>query len=83
MLQGSFEPFPAGSPSKGAPAVAARKAILRKRKSKPAGYATSSLTLWPIRGLFANRMRRETRKKVREEHYPAPFRLIDLCERHG
>jgi 3-hydroxyacyl-CoA dehydrogenase/enoyl-CoA hydratase/3-hydroxybutyryl-CoA epimerase len=70
-------------PSRGTLLWAARKAILRKRKSKPAGYATSSLTLWPIRGLVANRMRQETRKKVREDHYPAPFRLIDLFERHG
>ena len=28
-------------------------------------------------------MRAETAKKVREEHYPAPFRLIDLFERYG
>ena len=25
----------------------------------------------------------ETAEKVREEHYPAPFRLIDLFEKHG
>ncbi len=28
-------------------------------------------------------MRDETKKKAREEHYPAPFRLIDLFEQHG
>ena len=28
-------------------------------------------------------MRRETAKKVREEHYPAPFKLIDLFDRFG
>ena len=33
--------------------------------------------------LLANKMRAETAKKVREEHYPAPFRLIDLFETHG
>ena len=69
--------------SRGTLLWAARKAVLRKRKSKPAGYAMASLTMWPIRGLLANRMRQETKKKVREDHYPAPFRLIDLFERHG
>ena len=28
-------------------------------------------------------MRQETAKKAREDHYPAPFRLIDLFEKHG
>ena len=37
----------------------------------------------PARGLLAKKMRTETAKKVREEHYPAPFRLIDLFEKHG
>jgi len=69
--------------SRGTLLWAARKAVLRKRKSKTAGYTKASLSLWPIRGLVANRMRQETKKKVREDHYPAPFRLIDLFERHG
>ena len=37
----------------------------------------------PVRGLLAKQMRAETAKKVREDHYPAPFRLIDLFENHG
>ena len=41
------------------------------------------LTKWPARGLLAKKMRQETAKKVREDHYPAPFRLIDLFEKHG
>jgi len=69
--------------SRGTLLWAARKAVLRKRKSKPAGYAKAVLSMWPARGLLANRMRAETKKKVREDHYPAPFRLIDLFERYG
>lgn len=69
--------------SRGSLLWAARKAVLRKRKSKPAGLAKSVLAMWPARGLLANRMRAETKKKVREDHYPAPFRLIDLFERYG
>lgn len=60
---------------------AARKAVLRKRRSKPASLIRSVPGWWPLRNLLANRMRAATRKKVREEHYPAPFRLIDLFEK--
>jgi 3-hydroxyacyl-CoA dehydrogenase/enoyl-CoA hydratase/3-hydroxybutyryl-CoA epimerase len=69
--------------SRGALRWAARKAVLRKRKSKPAGLAKSLLTRWPARALLARKMRDEARKKAREAHYPAPFRLIDLFELHG
>ncbi len=62
---------------------AARKAILARARSKPAGFVKSLMAKSPLRGQIANRMRAETRKKVREEHYPAPFRLIDLFEQHG
>jgi 3-hydroxyacyl-CoA dehydrogenase/enoyl-CoA hydratase/3-hydroxybutyryl-CoA epimerase len=59
----------------------ARKAVLQRRRSKPAGAVKRLVSLWPARGLFAARLRTETAKKVREEHYPAPFRLIDLFEK--
>jgi 3-hydroxyacyl-CoA dehydrogenase/enoyl-CoA hydratase/3-hydroxybutyryl-CoA epimerase len=62
---------------------AARKAILQRRKSKPAYGPKALLAQWPARGFLANKLRTETRKKVREDHYPAPFRLIDLFERYG
>ncbi|MEZ5855206.1 MAG: 3-hydroxyacyl-CoA dehydrogenase NAD-binding domain-containing protein [Hyphomicrobiaceae bacterium] len=64
-------------------AWAARKAIARKRKSKPAGAASQALRQWPLRGALASRMRAETTKKVRPDHYPAPFRLIDLFQTYG
>jgi len=70
-------------PSRGALRWAVRKAVLRRRKARPAGLSKSLLTRWPMRPLLARKMRDETRKKVREAHYPAPFRLIDLFERHG
>ena len=62
---------------------AARKAIDRQRKSKPAPVWKDLARQWPARELLAKRMRSETAKKVREDHYPAPFRLIDLFETHG
>ncbi|KAB2940788.1 MAG: enoyl-CoA hydratase/isomerase family protein [Hyphomicrobium sp.] len=69
--------------SRGALPWAARKAVLRNRKSKPASFAKQLLTKWPARDLLAKRMRAEVAKKAREDHYPAPYRLIDLFERYG
>ncbi|MGA7323610.1 MAG: 3-hydroxyacyl-CoA dehydrogenase NAD-binding domain-containing protein [Rhodomicrobium sp.] len=63
---------------------AARKAVLQKRKSTRAGtYLAPVMMIEAARRYLANRMRKETAEKVREEHYPAPFRLIDLFEKHG
>ncbi|MBX9592078.1 MAG: enoyl-CoA hydratase/isomerase family protein [Hyphomonadaceae bacterium] len=62
---------------------AARKAVERKRKSKPAPLWKDLARQWPARGWLANKLRTETAKKVRKEHYPAPFRLIDLFETHA
>jgi 3-hydroxyacyl-CoA dehydrogenase/enoyl-CoA hydratase/3-hydroxybutyryl-CoA epimerase len=63
---------------------AARKAVLQKRKSERASSWLAPLAaIEPARSFLANRMRKETSAKVREEHYPAPFRLIDLFEKHG
>ncbi len=62
---------------------AARKAIGQKRRSKPMGGWRNLTRLWPARNMLVSKMRAETAKKVREDHYPAPFRLIDLFEQHG
>jgi 3-hydroxyacyl-CoA dehydrogenase / enoyl-CoA hydratase / 3-hydroxybutyryl-CoA epimerase len=70
-------------PSRAKLAWAARAAVERKRKSKPAALWKDLVRQWPIRGLFANKLRTETAKKAREGHYPAPFRLIDLFETHA
>ena len=63
---------------------AARKAVFQKRKSqRVATYLAPFVMFEATRRYLANRMRKETAAKVREEHYPAPFRLIDLFEKHG
>ena len=69
--------------SPGALRWAARKAVLQKRKSKPAQLAKVMLSKWPARGFLAKKMREAVAKKAREAHYPAPYRLIDLFEQHG
>ena len=62
---------------------AARKAVLQKRRSRGAPWWKRLMLKQPVRGLLAKQMRVKTAEKVREEHYPAPFRLIDLFERYG
>jgi 3-hydroxyacyl-CoA dehydrogenase/enoyl-CoA hydratase/3-hydroxybutyryl-CoA epimerase len=56
---------------------------LQKRRSKGAAWWKKLMLKQPVRGLLAKQMRAKTAAKVREEHYPAPFRLIDLFERYG
>ncbi len=62
---------------------AARKAVLQKRVSKGAPWWKKLMLKQPIRGLLAKQMREKTAARVREEHYPAPFRLIELFEHYG
>ena len=62
---------------------AARKAVLQKRHSKGAPWWKRLMLKQPVRAMLAKQMRAKTAEKVREEHYPAPFRLIDLFERYG
>ena len=63
---------------------AARNAIIKHRKSKRAAPVWAPLMKFETARVYiANRMRKETAAKVREEHYPAPFRLIDVFDKHG
>ncbi|MGO9483641.1 MAG: 3-hydroxyacyl-CoA dehydrogenase NAD-binding domain-containing protein [Rhodomicrobium sp.] len=63
---------------------AARKAVLQRRKSQRTATYLAPVTMFEAaRRYLANRMRKETAAKICEEHYPAPFRLIDLFEKHG
>ncbi len=61
----------------------ARKAVLQKRKSKPAGFMKSFMANSPFRSLLVKKMRQQVGKKVNKNHYPAPYSLIDLFEEHG
>ncbi|MEO0619949.1 MAG: 3-hydroxyacyl-CoA dehydrogenase NAD-binding domain-containing protein, partial [Pseudomonadota bacterium] len=62
---------------------AARRAVLKKQKSSGASRAQNLMRKWPARGYLAGQMRSKTAEKVREDHYPAPFALIDLFENFG
>lgn len=61
----------------------ARKAILQNKRSSEAPFSKRAAAFGPIRGYIANKMREEAKKKANPEHFPAPYALIDLFERHG
>jgi 3-hydroxyacyl-CoA dehydrogenase/enoyl-CoA hydratase/3-hydroxybutyryl-CoA epimerase len=62
---------------------AARRAVMKKRKHKLSGIANKLSLSGPGRKFLAGQMRKQTRRKARPEHYPAPYRLIDEFEAHG
>lgn len=57
-------------------------AIIEKkpRKHHPTWWQRV-LGWFPLRPLVANLVRKQLKKKVRQDHYPAPFRIIDLWRR--
>lgn len=60
-----------------------RKAVLGKKRSEPAPWTKTIMAKGPLRDYVAKKMREEAGKKARREHYPAPYALIDLFEKHG
>lgn len=61
----------------------ARRAVLKQRRHALRGVINKLSTLGPARKLLAGQMRKQTRRKARPEHYPAPYRLIDAFEASG
>jgi 3-hydroxyacyl-CoA dehydrogenase / enoyl-CoA hydratase / 3-hydroxybutyryl-CoA epimerase len=62
---------------------AVKDAIFGRLKHARPGLLTTILNTGPARGFLGSRMRREAEKAAPHEHYPAPYALIDLWERHG
>lgn len=63
---------------------AARKAVLQKRRSKAGNnWLHKLMRLSPVRSYLAKQMRKQTKAKANPDHYPAPFKLIDLFEKFG
>jgi 3-hydroxyacyl-CoA dehydrogenase/enoyl-CoA hydratase/3-hydroxybutyryl-CoA epimerase len=54
----------------------------RLNRAKP-GLLNTILNLTLVRGFLASRMRTEAEKAAPHAHYPAPYALIDLWEKHG
>jgi 3-hydroxyacyl-CoA dehydrogenase/enoyl-CoA hydratase/3-hydroxybutyryl-CoA epimerase len=62
---------------------AARKAVLSGKKSRGPGIVGRLSNTLPARKLLAGQMRKQTQRKARAEHYPAPYSLIDTWEKFG
>jgi 3-hydroxyacyl-CoA dehydrogenase/enoyl-CoA hydratase/3-hydroxybutyryl-CoA epimerase len=62
---------------------AVRDAVFGRLKRARPGPLNAILNFAPLRGFLASRMRSEAGKAAPREHYPAPYALIDLWERHG
>jgi 3-hydroxyacyl-CoA dehydrogenase/enoyl-CoA hydratase/3-hydroxybutyryl-CoA epimerase len=62
---------------------AVRDAVFGRLKRTKPGALNAILNLGPVRGLLSSRMRAEAGKAAPQEHYPAPYALIDLWEQHG
>lgn len=62
---------------------AIKDAIFGRLKPHRQGLLARVMNLGPVRGLLANRMRSEAAKTAPKDHYPAPYALVDLWEKHG
>src|SRR5437762_12280001 len=61
---------------------AVKDAVFGRLKRARPGLLNSVLNSGPARRFLASRMRSETGKAAPQEHYPAPYALIDLWEKH-
>ena len=57
--------------------------VLRKPEKKKPSTLANALELAPMRKLVAMQMRKQVSSKAKQEHYPAPYALINLWETHG
>jgi len=60
----------------------ARRAVIKKRKSRGPGKLAALTNRQPMRRGIAAMLRKKTAEKANPNHYPAPFSLIDLWEQH-
>ncbi|MCL4136750.1 UNVERIFIED_CONTAM: hypothetical protein GTU68_035812 [Idotea baltica] len=58
----------------------ARRAIIKKRKSRGPSRSAALTNRQPARKAIAAMLRKKTAEKANPKHYPAPFALIDLWE---
>ena len=62
--------------------TAARETVLHPPKKKPLPFYLGLSNHRQIRPLFAKYLRKQVAKKASPAHYPAPYAMIDLWEKH-
>ena len=61
----------------------AKRLVLAGSPKKSAPLLQKILALAPLRGLIAGKLTAEVAKKVRRDHYPAPYAVIDLWKHYA
>jgi 3-hydroxyacyl-CoA dehydrogenase / enoyl-CoA hydratase / 3-hydroxybutyryl-CoA epimerase len=61
----------------------AKQMALRAPAQRSAGLKASLLNLAPVRAVVAGQMRTRVAKRAKPDHYPAPYKLVDLWQRYG
>jgi 3-hydroxyacyl-CoA dehydrogenase/enoyl-CoA hydratase/3-hydroxybutyryl-CoA epimerase len=69
-------------PSERLESAAAELALAAPAPARPSLKARLA-NLGPARPLIASQMRKQVARRARQEHYPAPYALIDLWQRYG
>ncbi|MGN2245504.1 3-hydroxyacyl-CoA dehydrogenase NAD-binding domain-containing protein [Frateuria sp. GZRR35] len=65
--------------------LAEARALLRRPHARPFAQRAKAWATnwWPVRQILAPMVVKQTAAKVRKEHYPAPFALIDVWQSGG
>ncbi len=65
--------------------LAEARALLRRPHARPLSRRAKAwaTNLWPVRQVLAPMVVKQTAAKVRQEHYPAPFAMIEVWRRGG
>ena len=61
---------------------AARQLLLSGQSRRPLPFKLKLMN-GPLKGMVANGARKQVARKARPEHYPAPYAIIDIWEKHG
>ena len=62
---------------------AAKALVLHPRRHRKAPLSQRLLNLPVVRWLVAGKIESQVRRRARQEHYPAPYAIVDLWRRHG
>ncbi|HZX24348.1 MAG TPA: 3-hydroxyacyl-CoA dehydrogenase NAD-binding domain-containing protein [Woeseiaceae bacterium] len=63
--------------------AAAREIIGSRPPRSRAGFTQKLLNLAPVRPFVAKQMRARVAKRARRDHYPAPYAIVELWQKHG
>ena len=63
--------------------TAAKQLALNPRPRRRAPFGQRLLNLPLVRGFVASKIEAQVRRRAREEHYPAPYAIVELWRRHG